>query len=197
MHEIVINENLFAAFCKHLSANLNVVDVIYKLRQLAGNHDLNRDDPVMLAVFRPEMITRLVELKYPEFILACIKNFRLLDNCRDVFCSEIETDMVNLFADVLERVTQTVWIENVEQGFIVHTPGVISDLIMAPIGRVHNELLQSLDHFTKILNVLDNDPGRLFLHAKSPTPESQYVQIWVAAKLGIPLAQSVGVMGVI
>jgi len=197
MHEIVIDENLFAAFCKHLSANLNVVDVLYKLRQFTPNHDLNRDDAIMLAVFQPEMITRLVELKYPEFVLACIKNFRLLDNCRDVFCSEIETNMVDLFADILERVTQTVWIENVEQGFVVHTPGLISDLIMAPIGRVHNELLQSLDHFTKMLNVLDNDPNRLFLNAKSATPESQYLQIWVAAKLGIPLAPPMDIMGVV
>src|ERR1041384_819147 len=105
--------------------------------------------------------------------------------------------MVDLFADILDRVTQTVWIENVEQGFVVHTPGLISDLIMAPIGRVHNELLQSLDHFTKMLNVLDNDPNRLFLNAKSATPASQCVQIGAAAKLALPLAPPMDIMGVV
>src|ERR1700754_269684 len=99
MHPIVIDEDLFAAFCRHLSASLNVVDVLYKIQLLNAHADLNQDDPLVLGV-EPELKARLIELQYPEFILACIRNFRLLDSCRDVFESEIETDMVQLFADL-------------------------------------------------------------------------------------------------
>lgn len=192
-----MNEELFNDFCEHLSASLNVVDVLYKLRELNAGVDLNRDDPIMLAVFDPQMIEQLIALEYPEFILACIRNFRMLESCADVFLSELDTTMVEFFATALKHVTQTAWIENSDKGFIVHSSALIADLLISPIGRVHNELLLSLDHFTKILKVLDNDPTRLFLHAKAPTPESQYIQIWISQKLGIPKSPNTGIMGVI
>ena len=185
MDDIVINEALFAAFSKHLSASLNVVDVLYKIRQLGPDFDPNIDDPIMLAVFDPKMIVRLIELKYPEFVVACIKNFRMLEDCFDVFLSELDQNALELFVDALKYLTQTAWIENTEKGFVVHSPALIADLIISPIGRVHNEMLRSLDHFTKVLDAVGGDPTRLFLNAKSPTPESQYVQIWVSQKLGI------------
>lgn len=197
MNDLVINEDLFNDFCQHLSASLNVVDVLYKIRQLNAGVDLNRDDPVMLVVFDPKMIQQLIALEYPEFILACIRNFRLLENCADVFLSELDTTMFDFFVSALEHLTQTAWIENNDKGFIIHSSALIADLLISPIGRVHHEILLSLDNFSRILDVLGGDPTRMFLHAKSPTPESQYIQIWISQKLGIPRAPTTGIMGVI
>ena len=197
MNDLVINEELFNGFCEHLSASLNVVDVLYKIRQLNAGVDLNRDDPIMLAVFEPKMIPQLLALEYPEFLVACIRKFRLLESCADVFLSEVDTEMFDFFVTALERLTQTAWIENNEKGFVIHSSALIADLLISPIGRVHHEMLFSLDHFTKFLNVLENDPTRLFLNAKSPTPESQYIQIWIAHKLGIPGTRPRGITGVI
>jgi hypothetical protein len=154
MDDIVINDALFAEFCKHLSANLNVVDVLYKIGQFGPDFDPNKDDPIMLAVFDPQMIVRLVELKYSEFVVACIRNLRLLENCSDVFLSELDQNLVELFVNALKHLTQNAWIENSEKGFIVHSSALIADLIISPIGRVHNETLLSLDHFTKGLSAV-------------------------------------------
>lgn len=197
MNNLVINEELFNGFCEHLSASLNVVDVLYKIRQLNSGIDLNRDDPILLAVFEPKMIQQLIALEYPEFIVACIRNFRLLEKCADVFLSELDTKMFDFFVEALQHLTQTAWIENSDRGFIVHSSALIADLLMSPIGRVHHEVMLSLDNFTRLLEVLENDPTRMFLNAKSPTPESQYIQIWISHKLGIPGTIPRGIMGVI
>lgn len=197
MNNLVINEELFNGFCEHLSASLNVVDVLYKIRQLNSGIDLNRDDPILLAVFEPKMIQQLIALEYPEFILACIRNFRLLDTCADVFLSELDTKMFDFFVEALQLLTQTAWIENSDRGFIVHSSALIADLLISPIRRVHHEVMLSLDNFTRLLEVLKNDPTRMLLNAKSPTPESQYIQIWVSHKLGIPATLPVGIMGVL
>ena len=197
--DVTLDENLFADFCKHLSSSLNVFDVVYKTRQLANaDFDPNADDPIVLAVSDPKMIPLLIKLQYPEFVLSCIRRFRLLESCADVFLSELEREMFDLFVEALEYVTQQVQIEIHEKGFIIHSAAIIADLIMSPIGRLHHETLQSLDHFTKMLDAVGGDPNRLFLNAKSPTPESQYVQIWVTEKLGIPSAPpGEGIIGVI
>jgi hypothetical protein len=195
MHPIVIDEDLFAGFAKHLSASLNVVDVLYTLKLLNADVDLNQDDPIVLGV-GPAIIPPLIELQYPEFILACVRNFRLLESCRDVFCSEIETDMVQLFDGALEHVTQMARIEIVEQGFKLHIPARISGLLLPPIGRVHDELTRNYEYFAEMVDAVGGNTSKLFLNAKSPTPESQYLQIWVAAKLGVALNPDMGIVAV-
>lgn len=196
--EVVVNEALFLEFVRHLSAGLNVVDVLLKNQELNRGDDLNRDDPIMLAVTKPEIIGQLVDLSYPELILQCIHKISFLEECSDVFRSELDDDLYNFFVKALQVLTQQVSIVTTEDGFMVHCSALISDLILSPVGRVHNELLQSLHYFNQMLEAVGGDATRLFLNAKSPTPESQYIQIWVAGKLGIPTAPpSEGIIAVV
>ena len=189
----ILDEHLFRDFSEHLSASLNVVDILYKLRQLAlPNFDPNEDDPISLAVWDQSMIGRLIEMDYTALLTACVGNFRLLESCADVFLSEIEQNMVDLFRDVFQHIASLSKVEVTDRGFIVHAPAILADLILPPLGRMHYEALQSLDHFSQMLAAVDNDPKKLFLNAKAPTPESQYIQIWVASKLEIPIAPPSG-----
>jgi len=193
MSNIVLSENLFADFCRHISASVNVVDVLYKTRQFASpNFDANRDDPIMLAVLEPSLVPQLIEFEYAQFLQKCVQNLRLLRTCADVFLSEMESGTVELFEVVFERIAPQAWVDVTDTGFVIHAPAILADLIIFPIGRVHHEVLHSLDHFTKMLAAVDNDPAKLFLNAKAPTPESQYIQMWVANRLGISIAPPMG-----
>lgn len=190
---VVLDESLFADFCNHLSASLNVIDVVYKTRQLASpEFDANKDDPIVLAFWDESMAARLIQMKYPEFVQACVRNLRLLKSCTDVFLSEVERHMVELFEQAFEYIAPQARVEVTDKGLVVHTSAILADLIICPIGRLHHETLQSLDYFSKMLAAVDNNAAKLFLNAKAPTPESQYIQIWVAHKLGIPIAPPTG-----
>jgi hypothetical protein len=58
-------------------------------------------------------------------------------------------------------------------------------------------MLKSLDYFSRMIEAVGGDANRLFLNAKSPTPESQYIQIWISQKLGIPLAPPGDIIAVV
>jgi hypothetical protein len=197
MDDIIINVDLFSVFCEHLSASVNVVDVLRKNQQLKNpEFDANQDDPIVLRAFDSKMIQRLVELKYPEFLLSCIRNIRILESCDDVFLSEFDSEGFTFYVGALQYLTGNVQIETTNDSFVIHSPATISDLLFPIIGSLHNEMVRTLDYFSKMLDAVDGDPQKLFLNAKSPTPESQYVQIWISSKLGIPGAPSMGIVAV-
>jgi hypothetical protein len=52
----------------------------------------------------------LIELQYPDFILACIRNFSCMKLCRRVL-SELDRNVFDFFVTVLEKLTQVAWIE--------------------------------------------------------------------------------------
>jgi hypothetical protein len=192
---VTIDDDLFVDFCKHLSSSLNVVDFLSMTRQLADeDFDPRADDPIALIVLDPILLTRLIELRYSDLVLAFVQRLRVPESCADVFLSELDARMCDLFFDAIGRCTQDVSVEVREGGFIVHCPAGISDFIISPIGRVHHEILQSLNQVSKWINAVGIN--QLVLNAKAPTPESQYVQMWVASRLGIPSPED-GVFGVV
>ena len=196
--DLLVDAELFADFCRHLSSSLNVLDFVYTTRKWSQpGFDPLADDAIVLAVTRPDLLARLLELRYPELVVSCIRGFRLLDSCLDVFRSELDDLAVAQFTAALEQLTRVASFELTEHGILIHCPALIADLILPPLGRLHHEILLSLDHFTQMLDAVEGDPQRLFLNAKSPTPESQYVQIWVAYQLGIPWAPDSGIIGVV
>ena len=197
MNDVILDDQLFADFCKHISASLNATDVVYKVRQFAPSFDIGKDDPIMLVVTDPQMTNRLIEYKYPEFLQECVRRLRILPSCRDVFLSEVENETFEVFERGFEYFAPHAKVEVTDKGFIIHSPALIADLILPAIGRVHHEVLLSLNDFSRVLQALDNDPTRLFLNAKCPTPESQYIQFWVASKLNIPTGPIFGPIAVV
>ena len=193
----IIDDDLFAEFCKHLSASINVVDVLYKLQQLKPEMVVSEDDPFILVSRDSELFTLLKGFNYGEFIQACVAKLQIEPSCYDVFLSEIEGDAFEIFVGGFTHLAPKAKVETAEEGFIVHSAMLIADLILPVIGRIHEEVLRSLDHFVKMLKAVDNNPQSLFLNAKSPTPESQYIQFWVASQLGIPLAPEAGLILVV
>src|SRR5689334_16507627 len=118
MSDIVLDRRLFGEFCKHLSASLNALDLVYKVRQLASpGFDPNSDDPIVLAVFDPHMAASLTKLKYPEFIHECVANLRLMKSCADVFLSEVEQRTFALFEEGFEHLASQARVERVDAGF--------------------------------------------------------------------------------
>lgn len=188
MIETIIDEGLFGEFCRHLSASINVVDVLNKLDQLESGMVVSKDDPSMLVSHDPVIFSLLKEFGYGAFVEAYVGRLRIEASCLDVFLSEIEDDSFSMFVEGFSELAPRVKVEITENGFVVHSAFLIADLILPILSRVHGEILYELDHFLKKLKAVGGDPQSLFLNAKSPTPESQYILLWVTQKLKIPAA---------
>jgi len=197
MNHNLIDDELFAAFCRHLSASINVIDVLYKLQQLKSGTVVSEDDPIILVSRDPELFALLKEFNYREFVEACVTRIQIEPSCYDVFLSEVDEDAFKIFVGGFKHLAPQAKVEVTEKGFVVHSPMLIADLILPVISRVHEEVLRSLDHFVKMLVAVGNNPKSLFLNAKSPTPESQFLQLWVALKLKIPTEPGGDVIAVV
>lgn len=188
MNETIINEDLFGEFCRHMSASINVVDVLHKLDQLEPEMVLSEDDPSILVRHDSELFSLLKEFEYAAFVEAFVGRLRIEECCHDVFLSEVEKDAFSIFVEGFKQLAPRTKVEVTEDGFVVHSALLIADLILPIISRVHEQVLYELAHFIKMLKAVEGNRQSLFLNAKSPTPESQYILLWVAQKLKIPFA---------
>lgn len=196
MSHAAIDDALLADFCKHLSSGINVVDLLDKLEHLKPDYELSKDDPLLLRTNDPEVFERLKEFKYDELVRACVTSLRIEPSCYDVFLSEIEKDTFAWFVWGFENLTLTVKVEVDERGFVIHTPAFLSDIILPLISRFHHNVLIALDHFQALIKASENNPNAFYVHSKSPTPESQFIDIWVATRLRIPLLPEASVASV-
>lgn len=193
----LIESQLLADFCNHLSANINVIDVFYKLGQFKPEVDLLADDPILLGSRDPALLSTLKDFGYREFLERYVAQIRILPSCFDVFLSELDKSSFEVFVAGFAHLAPKAVVEETEQGFVLHTAALIADLILPIVSRVHEEILRSLVQWLEILKALGNHPESYFLHAKSATPESQFIQLWVAQKLKIPTAPpGSGIIGV-
>jgi len=197
MNETIIDEDLFGEFCRHLSASINVIDVLHKLDQLEPGMVISKDDPSILVRHDPELFSLLKEFEYRAFVEAFVGRLRVEECCHDVFLSEIEKDSFSIFVEGFKQLAPRTKVEVTENGFVVHSALLIADLILPIISRVHEQVLHELEHFINILKAVGGNPQSLFLNAKSPTPESQYILLWVAQKLKIPTAPFSSVVAVV
>lgn len=188
MIETIIDEDLFGEFCRHLSASINVIDVLHKLDELEPGMVISKDDPSILVRHDPELFSLLKEFGYAAFVEAYVGRLRIEECCHDVFLSEIEEDAFSIFVEGFKQLAPRTKVEVTENGFVVHSALLIADLILPIISRVHEQILHELDHFLNTLKAVGGHPQSLFLNAKSPTPESQYILLWVTQRLKIPTA---------
>jgi hypothetical protein len=188
MKDVVIDERLFEEFCRHVSTSINIVEIHYKIDEFkTPDYDFRKDDPIFLAVREPAMTRQLVGFGYQTLLHECIVRLRILPNCRDVYSSELSDDTLEVFRLGFEQCGSAVRVDVLgEKGFHIRCPALVSDILLPVVGRIHGEILSSLDHFTRMLAATGGNPQQLFLNAKSPTPESQYIQVWVATKMNIP-----------
>lgn len=193
----MLEDELFNNFCRHMSASINVVDVMCKLRQLGPGVSIGADDPFILVSRNPKLFARLVSFGYSDFVQEFISRLRIEVACYDVFRSEMNEDELRFIANGLLHFCPRTKSEIAEAGFVISSAFVVTDIILPVVSRLHEEVLQSLHHFCELLDAVGGNPQSLFLNAKSPTPESQFVQFWVASKLNIPTVPFGGVVAVI
>ncbi|HEY4259522.1 MAG TPA: hypothetical protein VGM98_05170 [Schlesneria sp.] len=198
MNDIILDQGLFADFCRHLSAGITALELVYETHATKSpGYSGATDDPILLGVHDQAVLEKLTTFQYPALIQECARNLRLLKSCWDVFLSEIEQDVFMLFPEAFAQLAPQITVEKSGRGLVVHVPKLLSDAILPVLGRVHHETLQTLDQFQKVLTAVEGDTTRLFLNAKAPTPESQYIQLWVATKLNIPVSRESGVIAVL
>ncbi len=195
MSYTAIENALLSELCKHLSAGINVVDLIDKLDHLEPGCDIRKDDPILLTTDNLEILERLKEFKYDDLVRTCVASLRIEPRCYDVFLSEVTKDAFDIFVWGFEKLAPTATVEVVDRGFILHTPILIADLILPVISRLHHNILITLEQFLKMLKIANNNPKGFFLNSKTPTPEAQFVDIWVALHLGIPLEPAGSITG--
>jgi len=187
MKDYIINEHLFDGFCEHLSASFNAVDLVRTtLAFESPSFDHAKDDPILLTGPEIEKLERLHRLNYAGFIQECARRLRLHPSCSDVFLSEVEIATFEDFQRGIEHYGPRIVVEWAENGFKIHLPALMSDLFLPVVARVHAEVLHTFEHFTRMIEAVGGNPSMLFLNAKSSTPESQYILLWVATKLGVP-----------
>ena len=187
MNDCLLDEQLFNDFCKHVSASLNAVDLVRTTCAFESPaFDHAKDDPILLTAPDLEKIESLHQLNYLGFLQECVRRLRLLPSCSDVFLSEVDEATFKDFQNGMEYYGPRIVVERVENGYKIHLPALISDLVLPVIARVHEEVMHTFDHFTGMIEAVGGDPSRLFLNAKSSTPESQFILFWVATKLGVP-----------
>jgi hypothetical protein len=180
-----------------MSANINVLDLVYTVRRFGPDFDIRKDDPIWLVTPDASMFTRLLGFEYQEFLRKFVANLRILPSCHDVYLSELEKQSFELFVQGFEHFTANTAIRVAEKRFEIHVPALFSDLIMPIVGRVHEEILMGLKHFTGFIKAVGNRPDGVFLNAKAPTPESQFIQMWVASKLKVPASPAATVVVVV
>lgn len=187
MSDTIVDHDAFTDFCIHLSTGISVIDVLYKLRELTPGFDPRKDDPIVLGVDDPELLSRLKAIHYGDFIQACIRSLRIDPVCDSVFLSELDQEAFELFVWGFAEYAPIAKVDVDERGFILHIPALISDLVLHVLGRLHLQVLHALNHFLGILRAVDGDANSLFLNSKTPTLETQFIDLWVAKSLGIPI----------
>lgn len=181
------NALLFDAFCDHMCANLCVLDFIYKTKQLKDpGFDADRDDPLILSIQNETIVGRFSQINYISLLERVVKKLHILESCSDVFRSEMDDELISLFSRIIDNHKKQVKIKQDPRGLIVHCSAFISDLILPVLSRLHSEVILNFKHFLSMIDAVGGNPNELFLNAKSPSPTSQFIQMWVSNELGIP-----------
>ena len=180
-----------------MSANINVLDLVYTVRRFGPDFDIQKDDPICLITLDASLFSRLLQFEYQDFLRKFVANLRILPSCHDVYLSELEKQSIELFVMGFERFTANVTVRVADKRFEIHVPALISDLIMPIVGRLHEEILMGLKQFSEFIKAVGSRPDGGFLNAKAPTPESQFIQMWVASKLKVPASPAATVVVVV
>lgn len=197
MKKVLLDDKVFEEFCKQMSANINVLDLVYTVRRFGPDFDIQKDDPILLVTPDMPLFSRLRKLRYKDFLQKFVANLRILPSCYDVYLSEAGQKEVELFVLGFERITANTTVRITDKGFEVHVPALISDLILPILGRLHEEMLMGMKQFGDFIKAVGNRPGAGFLNAKTPTPESQFIQMWISSKLKIPASPTATVVVVV
>ncbi|WP_019281445.1 hypothetical protein [Vibrio anguillarum] len=184
--KLVDNSEIIQELSEHLNSLLSVADFDRKNDESASpTFNFKADDPFLLPIDEPvkEVIYRS---SYKKLLCEIIKRIQIPESCIDIFRSEFDDELVMIFLVSLRNLTQVVTVEEHDNGYIVHCPIMISDLIIPVLSRLHSEVTYTFSEFSSYIEAFGGNTNSLFLNAKGHNAVSQFVQMFVADELGMP-----------
>lgn len=185
-------------FCEYLSTNICVLELYLSARKIGNREfDPKANDPLILPVEEGILRQSLDEWNYLNLIRDTFSRVRISPKTLDIYKSQLDDNLVNLFCFVIEQQSQKFSIEKNPQGYIYSCPALISDSLLPVISSFHTEIVATAEQFLELRKALGGNVGQIFLHAKGSTAKSQFIQMWVAHHVGLTTGDLGGDIAVI
>jgi hypothetical protein len=153
---------------------------------------IKTDQCLMLPTNNKKVFDFLEGAEYLEFVVKIIKRIEIPVVCSDIYLSEIDINMFDLINEIIKDQIEKVKIEKDPSHFcyLIKTKDFFSNFILTLISQFHTEVTATYEYFLKYVEALKNHSGNinnLYLNAKGSTSFSQFIQLWVADKMKMPI----------
>ena len=199
----MLPDSVISDVSRHINARLGPIELIRVINQLeSGNpaYDPHRIESILFPCANRAVFDFFLRSDYAGLIASLMESIRVEPGTMDVFLSEIDERYMKIFsASLQQQVTQVKIEPDADHArFIVTAPEFLLDFSLPAISQFHSEMDLVAANTLKWLDAVGGNTSMLFLNAKGASFLSNFSQIWIADKLGVPLdGPSTGIIGVV